>query len=201
MKNLLRLAIPVLLLLGSCASAPALKDSWRDPSVPSLEPKKTLVVALSAEESFRRVAEDQIVSQLAAGRAAPSYGLIAAADLKDSKQAAETARAQGFDSALVVRVLEVEKLEQHVPAAYTPVFLHFSNQGNTAAYYYPTRFDEGYTYLEKTFRVETSLYTLAEDKLVWSGVVEVRDPGSVRELAELNSGAVLPELRKLNLIR
>lgn len=189
------------LLCASCASAPGVTDSWRDPSVHDYSAGKVLVIVTSSEESFRRVAEDETVRALEDGSASPSYGMLASGDLDDAKAAAALARSKGFDSALVVRVLEVDKLQQYVPSAYSPVFLHFSDQHNSTAFYYPTRFDESYTYIEKTYRVETNLYSLAEDKLVWSGVVQVRDPDSMRELAALNAGAVLPELRRQRLLR
>jgi hypothetical protein len=201
MKILPTIASSGLLFLASCTSAPVVTDSWRDPGVKDFAPKKTLVIAMSTEESFRRVAEDEIVRQLDEGSGAASYGILAASDMNDAHKLAQLARAQGFDGALVVRVLEVDKVQQHVPAAYSPIFLHFTDQNNSSAFYWPTRFDEGYTYTEKTYRVETNLYALADDKLVWSGVVQVRDPGSVRELASQNSKAVLPELRRQKLLR
>ncbi|MBK7645139.1 MAG: hypothetical protein IPJ19_19190 [Planctomycetes bacterium] len=200
MKLLTLIATSALLLLASCASAPSVTDSWRDPQASDFRMRKTLVFASSSEESFRRVAEDVLVRDLGPQNATPSYSVLAASDFADPKTAAQAARAKGFESALVMRVVEVDKLEQHVPAAYSPIFLHFSDQNNSTAFYWPTRFDEGYTYMEKTYRVETNLYSLADDKLIWSGVVRVRDPGSVRELAEENSEAVRKELRAQKLL-
>jgi hypothetical protein len=98
-------------------------------------------------------------------------------------------------------VLEVDQVEQRVPGAYSPMFVTFSGQHVGSAWVWPTWYDEGYRYTEKTFRVETNLYSLADDKLVWSGVVRVRDPGSIKELAALDSQAVLPELRRQKFLR
>ena len=189
------------LLLCACAGVPRLTDSWRDPGAKSFESKKMLVLTLSGEESFRRVAEDEFARHLPKGSATVSYTLVAASDANEPKKVLELARSQGFDSALVMRVLEVDKLPQQVPAVYSPVYLHFTDQNNNSAFYFPTRFDEGYTYMEKTYRVETNLYALADDKLVWSGVAQIRDPGSVRELAADNAQAVTDELRRQGFLR
>ena len=190
-----------LLLAASCASAPTLTDVWRDSSVHELAAEKTLVLATNSEESFRRVAEDEFVRHLAKGSGIPSYGLLAASDTSEPKKVLERARSQGIDTALVLRVLDVDKVEQHVPGAYSPVFLHFTDGSHTTAYLWPTRFDEGWSYMEKTYRVETSLYSLVDDKLVWSGVMQVRDPGSVRELVAEVSEAVVGTLRGETLLR
>jgi hypothetical protein len=201
MKNLITIAAGGLLSLAACASGPSLSDSWRDPAIQNFAPAKTLVVAMSAEESFRRVAEDELVRHFVPGSGVASYSVLEARDMSDTKKAAETARAKGFDSALVLRVLGVDELQQHVPSIYASGFVTFSGQNIGTAYFWPTHYDESYTYVEKTYRIETNLYSLADDKLVWSGVVQLRDPDSVKELAALNAAVVLPELRRLRLLR
>ncbi len=200
MKHHLTTAILGLLALASCVSPPRLSDSWRAPDAPEFQAKKTLVVVMSNERSFRRVVEDELANRFAKGAGVASYTILADADLGDTQKAAEHARTQGFDGALVVRVLGVDELPQRVPGSYAPVYVTFTGASAGAAYVWPTGFDEGYTYMEKTYRLETSLYSLADDKLVWSGVVNVRDPDSVRELAAWNSQAVLPELRRQKLL-
>lgn len=195
------LAASLPLLAAACASTPALTDVWRDASVKELSAAKTLVLATSSEESFRRVAEDELVRHLASGSGIASYSMLASSDTAEPKKVLERARGLGIDSALVLRVLDVDKVEQHVPGAYTPVFLHFTDGTHNTAYLWPTRFDEGWSYMEKTYRVETSLYSLADDKLVWSGVMQVRDPGSVRELVSEVSEAVVGTLRGEKLLR
>lgn len=189
------------LLLAGCVGTPTLTDTWRDPAFKQLDSKKMIVLAVSGEESFRRVAEDELVRQLPNQNAVVSYDKVAATDINDSQKVLELAHGQGIDSALVMRVLEVDKVEQSVPASYSPVFMHFSDQRNSEAYYYPTRYDEGYKYTEKTYRVETDLYTLADDKLVWSGITQVRDPDSMRELVSDSAQLVTGEMRKQGLIR
>jgi hypothetical protein len=201
MKLHLALLFCACLALSSCAAPPRVSDSWRDPAVHEFNPAKTLVVVMSKEDNFRRVVEDEFVRHLAPGTSGPSYEFISKDDLTDTKKGAEAARAHGFDSVLVLRVLDVDEIQQRVPGAYSPVFVTYGGGAYGSVYLWPTAYDQGYTYMEKTYRLETNLYGLSDDKLVWSGVVVVRDPDSVRELATLNANAVLEELHAQKLVR
>ena len=110
------------LLLCACAGVPRLTDSWRDPGAKSFESKKMLVLTLSGEESFRRVAEDEFARHLPKGSATVSYTLVAASDANEPKKVLELARSQGFDSALVMHNVSHRWLSEeavsgdHVPS-------------------------------------------------------------------------------------
>jgi len=201
MKLHLALALSASLALSSCVAPPRVSDSWRDPAVHEFNPAKTLVVVMSKEDNFRRVVEDEFVRQLAPGTSSASYEFIPKDELSDTKKGAEAARAKGFNSVLVLRVLDVDEIQQRVPGAYSPVFITYGGSAYGSAYLWPTAYDRGYTYMEKTYRLETNLYGMSDDKLVWSGVVVVRDPENMGDLAKLNANAVLAELRAQKLVR
>jgi hypothetical protein len=201
MKTLASLAGCTLLLLGSCSTTAKLGDTWRDPQVRDFTAAKTVVVVMSGETNYRRVAEEAIVHKLGSGRSGTSYAFLDAAALAEPKQAAEIARGRGFDSALVVRVLGGEEKKARVPGSYTPEYVTFSGQSYSNAYLWPASDIEGEAHLKQTFLMESNLFALGDDKLVWSGVVEICNPDSSRELAQLNAEAVLSELRAQKLLR
>lgn len=188
--------LSVAAVLAGCAATPVLQETWRDPGRPARPPQRLLVLAISSEESFRRVAEDELVRHLPAGLAQASWEVLPAAAALEPAQVREEARARGIDGALVLRVLDVDKTVQYVPGAYTPWSLRFSDCGRQGAFYFPTRFDRGFEYTERTYNLETSLYQLGDDKLVWSGRSRVRDPGTVRELVAEVAEAVAVELHQ-----
>jgi hypothetical protein len=201
MKTLASLAGSTLLFLGSCASTAKVGDSWRNPDAREFAPAKTVVVVISGEMNHRRAAEEEIVQQLGAERSDVSYEFLDASVLADPKHAAELARRHGFDSALVVRVLAGDEAKARVPGKYTPEYLSFGGKSYSLAYLWPGNEVQGEPSLRHTFHLETCLFALADDKLIWSGVVEIRDPASGRELAQLNAEAVLAELRAQKLLR
>jgi hypothetical protein len=201
MKTLASLAGSALLFLGSCASTAKVGDSWRNPDVREFSPGKTVVVVMSGEMNHRRVAEEEVVRQLGADRSGISYEFLDAAALAEPEHAAELARRHGFDSALVVRVLAGDEAKARVPGKYTPDYVSFRGQSYSSAYLWPTSDAKGEPSLKHTFHLESCLFALGDDTLVWSGVVEIRDPDSGRELSQLNAEAVLAELRAQKLLR
>jgi hypothetical protein len=191
----------LLLACASCASSPAVLDSWRDPGQRVLEPERTVVVVVSGETNFRRATEEELVSRLHASRSGTSYAFLDAAALQTPKEAAELARAHGFDSALVVRVLGVGEPVPELAEGATPGYVHMAGQSFSTAVLWSAGGDEGLERRKRTFRLQARFYTLGSDKLVWSGIVEVHDPQSARELAHQSATVLAEELCRQKLAR
>jgi len=196
-----RLAGLALLFCVSCSSSPAVVDSWRDPEQREVKHEKTVVVVVSGETNFRRVAEETLVSRLDPDRSGTSYGFLDAAALQTPKEAAELARTHGFDSALVVRVLGVGEPVPELGAPDSPEYVHLAGQSFSTAVLWSSVGDEGLDRRKRTFRLQARFYALDSDKLVWSGIVEVHDPESARELAQQSAKVLQAELSEQGLAR
>jgi hypothetical protein len=194
MKHITSFLILALLVL-SCGTATHIEKSWRDPSVTVDVSKlnKVLVVALLNNEANRRSTEDKL-STLLQGKAVPSYNLLT----KDiSEQNEETIRGrvknEGFDGVVIMRLADVDKDVQYVPGNY-PVYYgrfwrYYWNAWN--AYY-----DPGYYKTTKTYTVETNVYSLKSDKLIWSGLTSTVDPKNINKLMDASAAAVYKEMKK-----
>jgi hypothetical protein len=95
-------------------------------------------------------------------------------------------RKEGFDGALVVRVVSDREKVTYRPPSYGPTFWGY--------YGYTRTYDPGYYHTEQLVRVETSIYSIAQDKLLWVGTTETVDPKSLSTLVEEVSKAVREEL-------
>ena len=71
---------------------------------------------------------------------------------------------------------------------------NYHSRGWGAAY------DPGYLRTDKIVRVETNIYSLAEDKLIWSGVSETFDPSSTGSMVDQIATAAAAELRSRGLL-
>jgi len=182
------LALAGTVALTGCAST-SLRQSWKDPGATSLlPPGKVLVVAMSDNPSVRRAAEDELVRRIGADRAEASYRVLADADLRDTESAKRKVAAGGFNYALVLRPVSQSQELTYVPGTITPA----PYRGGFWGYYgygWGAYYDPGYVRTDTIVQIETLLYRLDEDKVVWAGLSETVNPSSaekvVGEIAKL----------------
>ncbi|RTL27212.1 MAG: hypothetical protein EKK49_17325 [Rhodocyclaceae bacterium] len=183
------------LLLTGCATS-TIKSSWRDTSAPAIVPHRIAVfVSVKDDENLRKMAENRIVQRM------PKSVQATAGHLLDLEPRPETDSVRrrliegGFDSALVARLVSVDKTQTVVPPQTQfgpdPFFWrmgpYYRPYYNPFFTYYPYTYDTpGYTVDTTRVVVETLLYRLADAKPVWSAVTESVNPeSSIRLVDEL----------------
>ena len=188
-------ATAVVVLFSGCA-ATKFESSWTNPEAGPLRFNKTLAVYMTSDESSRRIAEDRLVQQIGPARSAASYTLIPGAEMMDTEKAKEKVREAGFDGAVVMRVIEERQEVSYVPPTYyrSGYWGGYNSRGWRAAY------DPGYLRTDKIVRVETNIYSLAEEKLIWSGVSETFDPSSTGSMVDQIATAAAAELQSRGLL-
>jgi len=175
---------------GGCATTKVL-STWRDPSVSQLSFRKILVIAPSKDPSLRREAEDAIAQRITRAQAVPSYTIIPENELGNDQLIRERATAAGFDGVIVSRVVSVDKEATWMPGMWTGPYYAYGGWG---------AYDPGYMRVDTYVRVETNVYSLPDDKLVWASASRTENPGSVRKLVDDTAAAVAKEMTKQGLI-
>jgi hypothetical protein len=193
-KGLLLLILMVGLV--ACAST-TIRDSWRDPSVGRIEFKKVLAMAITADETLRRVAEDEMVRQMPGVQAVASYTLLTEEDYRNLEQAKARVAAAGFDGVVTMRLIKSEQQVTQVPGAYATAYPQFWGY---YGYAWPMVYDPGYLRTDTIVQVETKVYALADDKLIWSGLSETFNPRDAQDLVRGVAEAVAKDMRKQGLI-
>ena len=173
-----------LLLLACVLSGPLacattrIETQWKDPAVTAqdLAFRKVIALAQVDDETTRRAAEDELVRVLAAGPKAqargmevqPAYASISSAELGDVAALRAKVEAAGFDGAVVLRLVSDQERITYVPGRYEGMW------GVAVSY------DPGYTTVDRIVRVETSLYSIAQGRRLWSGVSRTLNPRDLR---------------------
>lgn len=194
------------LLLAGCAST-RLASTWRDTAFTRLPLKKVAVVVVSQDQNIRRFAEDQAVRSVPRGTAAvASYTLFEQPDADIATVKARLVR-DGFDGALVARLVTVDRGKTYVPPqthivplAAPPLAPYRSFYGfypYAWAYTYTT---PGYTADFTRVIIETLVYELPEGRAVWSGVSETVNPDSTLDLVTQLVQVVRAELLREGLL-
>jgi hypothetical protein len=152
-----------------------------------------LVVVFAQNETNRRKAEEQFVA-LMKGRGVASYSYKVMVDKGGDADAVTAAViADGFDCATVTRLVEKEKETSYVPGTTTGYY------GGFRGYYgygYGGYSSPGYYVEDKVYTIETNVYDLKKDKLVWSGVTKTTNPGKMDKEINIYADVLAAQMRK-----
>jgi len=172
--------ICLITVLVACNST-RITSSWREPdkqvSLNKLD--KVLVVALFKTETARHKSEDQMVTFLK-GKGIASYNYLDAEFNKRNEQALrEKIAKDGFDGAITMRLVDVEKEKSYISGDgfYPPIY-----NRNFSGYYsrsFPFYSMPEYFATTKTYTVETNVFSIKEDKIIWSGITKTTDPEGI----------------------
>lgn len=201
-KLLLTTIILSLLLLYSCISTKVV-SSWSEPDkeVTIANLSKVLVVAMFHNETSNRKAEDQMVGYLK-GKGVVSYNYLNENfNKKDVVAIRELIKKDGFDGAVTMRLVDVEKEKIYTPGEtnyYPSYYRSFSGYYYSWLNYQST---PGYYTTTKTYTVETNVYSIKMDKIIWSGLTQTTDPKGVKNLTDEVAKVVYKKMLKEGFIK
>ena len=101
------------LLLAACGGSTAVKDVWVADGFAAKRPSKIVVIGIAPDDIKRQQFEDALAAKLKDGTA--SRTLIPLNQLKDKATAQAFFKSKGFDGALLVRVISVERHNETMP--------------------------------------------------------------------------------------
>jgi hypothetical protein len=189
--------IVILSVLVACAST-EIVESWRDRTAGPIGFKKVVVFFFGKDQAMRRKAEDELVRQIKGTQSVTSYSLIPEAEFKDLDKVWDRLKERAFDGAVIMRLLGVEKEVTQVPGSYPGYYYSFRGYYR---YTWPVVYDPGYLRTDRIARVETNLYSLAEDKLIWAGVSETFNPKNAVSLVGDVARSVAKDLKAKGLLK
>lgn len=176
------------LALTSCKST-QIVSSWVQPEkeIKIENLSKVLVVALFHNETSRRKAEDQMVGYLK-GKGIVSYNYLDDAFNKNNEEAIrKVIKADNFDAAITMRLIDVDREQVYIPSndrLNAPNYYR-----NFSGYYnrnYPFYYQRGYYANTKTYTVETVVFSIIQDKIIWSGLTKTTNPdGLIKMTGEI----------------
>lgn len=197
-----------LLFLASCSSGTAIVSSWKDPEVTNAntEFKKIMVVALVKNESTRRVVENRIAA--IGPKFISSYAILNGTDLGLTKdQKLKILKDENYDAVVTMRLVDTVKETNYVPGTNTSIYYggYGGMYGGYGAYggfgswygmYSPNFSDPGYYQDTTSYLVETNVFSLKSDKLVWTGTTKSTNGTDVGLLVDSIIATVFEEMKK-----
>jgi hypothetical protein len=186
MSRRLRLLLCAVLGVAAttCGTSSTLVQRWSEPTYVGSKGQKMMVVALAQNERGRHMWEEAFSTALRSVKVTPVAGstalpLSGEADESTLKQAI---RDSGVNLVAVSRLVDVEKEQVYVPGStyYTPAPSYYGMYG-----YYHNSYGmvstPGYYQENKIYKLETNVYDVKTEKLVWSGLTETVNPETAQE--------------------
>lgn len=200
-------AVAAAAALAACAST-TYKSTWSNPEAKpgTLAGKKVAAVIVSKDEATRRPAEKALADQLTAAGAQgiPAFTIVPPEVIKDKDKAKEQLVAQGVDAVVIMRVTGKDKELNYTPGMAMPVGYwggpHYGTWGGYWGYGWGMAYSPGYLTTDTIVSVETLVYSLNQDKLVWAGMSDTTNPTKVDSfIKELVKGAAA-QMKKAGLL-
>jgi hypothetical protein len=189
------------LSLSACASNSRFVSSWKAPDATPLEFRGSKVVAVVMMENpaSRRAAEDTLASEITkrGAQGVPLYTVVDDEGIRDdasSRAALEGAQIKGV---VVMRPVGTDKEVVSTPSYSGPMY--GSYYGGYNSYGWGSAWP-GEVYTNTIVSVETLVYSLDQNKLVWGGQSETTNPENVDKLVKDVATAVATELQNEGLI-
>jgi hypothetical protein len=201
-------AATVLLIFGSGGTK--FVSTWREPDAPprNYAGKKVVALVLSTDESVRRGAEVALARFITKRGAlgVPAYTLVNSAVLKDEDHGLLEAKAAfgaaGIAGAVVMRLIGQDQEFRTTPGTVMtwndPFYSSF--WGGYWGFGWGMVYTPGTLSTETKVYVETLIYDLQSDQLLWAGKSESKDPKNAKALLDDLAGKVAKQLEKEKLV-
>ena len=198
--NRAALAAACVLALGACATA-KFNATWVNPEAQALSFKagdKLLAMVPIKNEGMRRIAEDSLARAISARglQGVPSYTVMPTELTKDKDKAKAAAEKVGAAGAVVMRVLAKDKVSSS----------QLSKSGSYTAYWdsasgWSTPYNPSDMRSDTVLVIETLVYDLRQDKLVWAGQSQATSPSKVDGLITELADQAARQLRQQGLVK
>ena len=200
----------ITLLLAGCASSTRITGSWKSPDASGKTYDNLVVAALTDNILARQKVETDMQTQLLQRgiRATKSIDIfppsITGKDGPDVNLLLEKMRGNEYDAVLTVALVDEKTQTRYVPGnvGYRPItrYAWYGNFRGYYTYWYPILYEPGYYTEDKIYYLETNLYGVAEDNLLWSAQSQSYSPSSLRKAAEKLAEITVDKMAQDNLI-
>jgi hypothetical protein len=193
-------------VLSSCSST-SLVNRWSDPEYKGPALQKILVIGIIKDDIKRRSFEQEFANLITANdrTAVASYTLIPDLESADQKEEVLAAVEKvGADGVLVVTLQGVSKEQREVPPSIDYVPTAGFGYGGMYGYYgmrHTAVYSPGYTVTDTIVRLDTKLFAVSSEKMIWAGKTESFNPSSSQSVISELEKLVITDMKKSGLIK
>lgn len=209
--NQIFIAFTLGIMLLGCSPSTRITGSWVEPaSKGKITAGRTIFLAcLTRNIEVRTKLEDELAAQAAqrnikAVKSTDYFSPDFYKKLPGERELLSRIKTSGANAILTISLIKKESESRYVPGTrnYAP-FPYYGWYGGFYRYYsywHPMFYDPGYYVVDKRYFLETNLYDLETDKLMWSAQSETVNPGSINNFVTTYPKVLVAQLVKDGLL-
>jgi len=188
------------------AAGPKFTSTWKAPEAAgvSFAGKKVAALIISDDQGLRVSGEEALVRELAAvgvTQGVASYRIVPREELRDPEKARGWYERSGVDGVVAMRLVKADTRESWTPSMWSSPSYNslwgYYGYGWSSVYVY----DPGQTRIDQVAVVETLVFSVPQNKLLWAAVTESINPKAAdRIIKDIVTGTV-KEMTKQGVIR
>jgi hypothetical protein len=197
------LAATAAVTLAACATT-SLQSTWKNPATAplNLKGKKVVALVVTDEEALRYAVEDEAAREITAHGAigVPAYRLLPQAQIRDKERARAIFEREGIEAVVVVRQVAKEKA---LSGSFwsNPGYSSFWGPGFWGGGWgWGWGAGDGYLRTDTILIVETLVYSLQQNQLVWASQSQTMNPTQVGSFVRELSKTLGTEMEKQGLL-
>jgi len=188
------------------AAGPKFTSTWKTPEASgfSFAGKKVAALVITDDQGLRVSGEEALVRELAAiglTQGVASYRIIPREELRDPAKARGWYERSGVEGIVSMRLVKAETRKTWSPSLWAvPTYSTFSGYYGyswSSVYVY----DPGQTRIDRVAVVETMVFSVPKDALLWAGVTESMNPKNAQQAIKEIVSETLKEMKKQGLLR
>ncbi len=190
--------------LAACGGATRFSSTWVDPAAgpTDWDGQKVVAFVLSARDSIRLGAEESLARELTSrgAQGVAGHTIVPRDVTEDQDRARELLTSAGVVGAVVMRVVSQNQQISASPgtvrftSTFYPSFWGYWGHGWSAMY------QPGQIRSDTIVSIETLLYSVVEDKLLWAGLSKTTNPENIPQFINQLVTAAGKEIRKTGLV-
>ena len=192
-----------ILSLSACTSTHFV-STWQDPDAAfgKLDGEKVAAFLISEDESARRGVEEALANELTArgAQGVAGFTLLSSDSAKDKAVAVSKLKEASVQAVVTMRIVSESQQTTTTPATWHSVPA-YRLWGDYWVRGWRTTYTPGQNRTDTVVQVETLIYDLVSEKLIWAGLSKTTNPGQVDDFVKELALAVDGAVKKTGLLR
>ena len=202
-KTLMAAVAALIIASTPLAAKTTFRSVWKSPDAASvsLAGQKVAALVIDKDDSLRVAGEEALVRELNARgmQGVASYRMVPKEELQSADKARVWFEKAGVRGVVAFRVVNDQRRKTYVPSTWTNPY--YSSLWGYYGYGWGAVYDPGYVRDERIISLETLIFSVPKNSLVWAGLSETENPKDGQKVvAEVVKEAV-NEMRKQGLLR
>jgi hypothetical protein len=196
-------AVAAVTLSAGLLAGPKFVSTWKAPEAAgtSFAGKKVAALIISDDQDLRVSGEEALVRELAAvgvPAGIASYRIVPREELRIVEKAKAWYERAGAEGVVAMRLVKADKRQTWTPSMWsTPTY---SSLWGYYGYSWTAVYDPGSTRTDTVAVIETLVFSVPRDKLLWAGVTETTNPKEAGRVIKDIVAATVKEMAKEGLI-